>query len=684
MSRRRRAGWLAILAFGIGSVGVNVGLVYSLSVLCKGTPPEPPEPPELITYLELQPDAPETERVEEPDPPKPPPPPVLPKPRKPVPKAKLPKIEFEELPEPEKEKEPEPEPEPEPEAPAEPVELILEQLKMVEQPDELDEKDAPKQFDYLSNVNRDVLEQTRAAVTNLEKDALQAKAAQLEPSADKKPGTAAKEKIAQQREQPAAAAKSSPPAPASPVEERPKQDDPKPQSLLAMRNVEHRDHHMAQDAHEALAEEAATGTLQRDQKKEASIAKRDAQARIDKNDPTYRFRPRPKDLIALFGKDKNAPQRPDGSHESKTKGVWEDVRAHYQSPLENMVSEVKIGNQTALRSRKHPFARFIAQMHREIHDAWAWGFLEQLDMRGSNHPLNKFDLWSRVEVVLDRNGNIEKVSTVRHSGNLAFDAAAREVIHSSGPFPEPPAEIRSGNGKIYLHWAFHRDERACGTFGASPFILDNAGAGDRPDPDAVVRGSRGEQESLGRRLAKPKAQRVPEGPQLPGGSAHGPGDGHNHGGGGSPEGEAEPGGPGESGGEPPAAADPHAGDVDAEDPEAGKLANEWLHYFALGEIERTAARSSLPFSAGDEVAARSKEELRDVLQTMHTEAKAAGKPKAAKVYTAAGLRKVFGSVPAGVQEGTGKLYALTKVGSDYVILMLEKKFGSWRVVGISR
>jgi TonB family protein len=408
----------------------------------------------------------------------------------------------------------------------------------------------------------------------------------------------------------------------------------------------------------------------------------------------YRFKPRPRDLVALFGKDKVAPQRPDGSHQSKTKGVWEDARAHYQSPLENMVPEVQVGNQTALRSRKHPFARFIAQMHRSIHDAWAWGFLEQLDTRGRTHPLNDFKLWSRVEIVLDRDGNIEKVTTVRHSGNLAFDAAAREVIHSSGPFPDPPSEIRSGNGKIYLHWAFHRDERACGTFGASPFILDNAGAGARPDPDVVVRGGRSERESLGRRLGKPKATKgVAEGPALPpgvggggGGGGGGGHEGHNHGEGGH-EGHNHGEGEGEGEVTPPERGDGSSGgsaDADAEDPAARKLANEWLHYFAVGEIERLAARTSLPFSAGDTVAARTKEELRDILATMHAEAKDAGKPKAAKIYTAAGLRKVFGSVPAGVQEGAGRLFALTKVGSDYVILVLEKKFGSWRVVGVSR
>ena len=141
--------------------------------------------------------------------------------------------------------------------------------------------------------------------------------------------------------------------------------------------------------------------------------------------------------------------------------------------------------------------------------------------------------------------------------------------------------------------------------------------------------------------------------------------------------------PGSGEGETAPAENPNSA-ASVDDADAKKIANEWLHYMAVGEIERTLARSSLPFSAGDSVAARSREELREILTTMIEEAKAAGRPKAAKMYSAAGLRKVFGSVPAGVQEGGGKLYALTKVGSDYLVLILEKKFGTWRVVGVTR
>ena len=186
-------------------------------------------------------------------------------------------------------------------------------------------------------------------------------------------------------------------------------------------------------------------------------------------------------MDALFGEDRNAPKNVESLEISKNEGLWDDARKAYQSPLENMVPEVQPGNQTALNSRKHPFARFITAMHRDIHEAWAFGYLEALESHPGSHPLNDLALWTKVEIVLNADGTIDKVKTVHHSGNSSFDAAAREVVISSGPYPEPPKEIRSGNGKIYIHWAFHRNEYACGTFGAQPFILDNVGHGDIPD-----------------------------------------------------------------------------------------------------------------------------------------------------------------------------------------------------------
>lgn len=589
-----------------------------------------------------------------------------PKDKKPEDKPPEPVPVEEKKPEEKKPEEPKPE---EPEPPKEKIDFELLQLKMVEQLEEKDEKESPDDAHYLSNINRDVTEETRAEITNLQKDADKARASQQEPSQEPAKGMADQDKIAETREQKSQLAQEAPKVKVSPETRIPEQNDPKPKSLLSMRDLKPREHAPEMLKHEAAADAAASGELAPDQKAQAAVMQRERQQQgaSDTKSPVLRFKLSQMEMNALFGRDIAEKRDLISQRQSKKKGVWEEARELYQSPLENMVPEVRPGNQTALRSRKHPFAQFIATMHRTIHDKWAFGFLEQLDGMGRSHALNKPELWTRVEIVLNSDGTLDKLRTVRFSGNTQFDNAAREIVRNAGPFPQPPREILSGNGKVYIHWAFHRDERACGTFGAEPFILDNAGQGERPDPNRAVRPAGSESEAIAsRRLARQlgPAAPGPEGPAAPSNHnhEHGPGDGHSH--------EAEPSEPAERG-------------ADAADPEAGKTADAWLKIFAARDAARLAARASLPFMVGDQVVARTRDELQAVLQAMLDEA-GGGTPGASEVLTAAGLRKRFGSVPAGVQEGLGRNYALSKIKGEPFILILERRFGDWRVVGVAR
>ncbi len=611
---------------------------------------------------------------------------------KPRPKKKDKEKEKELPPEPEPEKQPEPEqpkpePEPEPEPQQEKIDFELQQLKMVEQMEDQDEKEAPSDAHYLSNINRDVTEETRSEISNLHKDADKAKAAQQEPSKDPEKGHADENKIAELKEQKSQLAQQAPKVKVSPVEQRPEQNDPKPKSLLSMRDLPKREHSAEMLKNEAQASEATSGELAPDRMAKSAVQPqpRNQAGATPTKDAALKFRLSKNDLDAMFGRDVAAQKAIISQRESKKKGIWEEQRERYQSPLENMVPEVRTGNQTALRSRKHPFAQFIATMHRTIHDKWAYNFLEQLDTMGRGHALNKPDLWTRVEIVLLGDGTIDKVRTVRYSGNMQFDNAAREVVFNSAPYPTPPKEILSPNGKVYIHWAFHRDERACGTFGAEPFILDNAGNGERPDPNRAVRPASSESEALAsRRLSRQlgPATPGPQGPAPPPASAgeheghnHGPGEGHA-GGGGAAGGGA--GGGGAGGG----AAAGEGEYTTMADPAAGKAAETWLRSFAEGDAAKLASRSSLPFYVGEQIVARTRDELTGVLSSMISEA--GGKPGAVTVHTAGGLRKLFGSVPSGVMEGLGRNYAVTKVGGETFILLLEKHFGSWKVVGVAR
>ncbi|MCH9685499.1 MAG: TonB C-terminal domain-containing protein [Deltaproteobacteria bacterium] len=720
MALRRRRSLTVLAVCVLGSAAINWGGFVGIGMLMDAKIHRQDDKKEEVTFLELRDDLPTPEPKSEPPRPDLPVPeiePLPPKPKRPKPEPEPPEPEPEKEPEPEPP--PEPEPEPEPEPPQQQPDFVLERLKMVEQPDALDEKEAPDDVEYLSNINRDVQEQTRARVTNLERDAIETQASQLEASDQPDVGTANEDVIAQDEQKESRLDRQAPDVKPSQENQRPEQNDPQQQSMLAMRELEYREHTMAQEANEALADAADDGALRPEQSKQASLAPQERQARITQTDPRYRFKLAHKDLDALFGKTADAKKRMEAREQSKRKGVWDDARASWQSPLENMVPEVQVGNQTALRSRKHPFARYIAQMHRKIHEAWAWGFLDQQDSRGRKHSLNDFELWTRVEIVLDTDGRIDKVITVRYSGNTTFDAAAREIVYAAGPYPDPPASIRSGNGKVYMHWAFHRDARACGTFGAHPFILDNAGQGDRPDPGIEVRAGKGGGERLARRPssggshaghahAHPKrnpAPDVPDGPQLPPGatgpsvppSAVPPGAVPPGAGGQAPRAPGKSGGSGGSGGGdgehkvvvvPPPKPDPEQlqppPETLANDPQAKKAAREWMKLLQQGKADKLAARSSIPFYSGETIVARTRAELTEILGVMAEEAKDAGKPTAAKVYTASGLRKVFGSVPAGVQEGNARVYGLSKIQGEYLVLMLEKKFGRWRVVGIAR
>jgi TonB family protein len=639
----------------------------------------PPEPME-VALLDEPPELEETPRELETLPPRfehERPKPKTKKKKKPLPEEKekeepLPEI----VPVPEPQPEPEPEPQPE-EEPHEKIDFVLESLKMVEQLDQFDEEEAPEDVDYLSNINRDVAEQTRAEITNLVKDAETAEASQLEPTEVQDKGMADEDQIAELRQQDSQLAREAPQEPISPQEQRPEQSDPTPNSLLAMRDQAPRDHSEAMTRHDALASESDDGSMAPDRPDQASLEQREQQANTPSHDKKYKFRMSQKDLDSLYGLTPQAKKDYIAQRQSKRKGVWEDTRSRWQSPLENMVSEVKVGNQTALRSRKHPFARYIAQIHRKVHDLWAWGYLDQLDTRSRSHPLNDEKLWTRVEIVLHSDGRIDKIRTVRTSSNLVFDAAAREIMYASAPFPNPPRSIRSGNGKIYIQWAFHRDARACGTFGAAPFILDNAGEGARPDPNREVRGTSSETRArASRRLAR-NSRAGPPGPEGPSppksktsslrrepkgdhaGHAHGPGQAH------APSGI------------------PPTPEPSLNDPDIKRAANNWLGYLKKGDIDKLKARSSVPFYAGDQIVARTQPELKGVLNALIDEARGAT-VSGAKLYTAAGLRKKFGSVPSGVSEGRGRIYAVNKIGGQTTILLLERRFASWRVVGLTR
>jgi TonB family protein len=189
--------------------------------------------------------------------------------------------------------------------------------------------------------------------------------------------------------------------------------------------------------------------------------------------PGARLRLTRRQYESVFGTDAEAAAALAKAERSKRKGKFAERRERVRSALENFIAEVKPGNQTALNTRAAPFAQFITRMHRKIHELWAFGFMAGLDSKPGSSPLNDSSLVAKLEIVLDGQGNVDRVAMVRSSGLTTYDSAAIDVVYSAAPYPTPPPTILSGNGKVYIHWTFHRNEEACGTAGVDYFILNN-------------------------------------------------------------------------------------------------------------------------------------------------------------------------------------------------------------------
>jgi TonB family protein len=114
-----------------------------------------------------------------------------------------------------------------------------------------------------------------------------------------------------------------------------------------------------------------------------------------------------------------------------------------------------------------PGRAWLDAVHAAFHARWADSFLEDCRVRlPPSHALNDRALVAQVRFSVAGDGGLREVALVKGSGNADFDAAALEVVRESTPLPEPPGEVRSDDGNVYVEWSFARDERQDGVAGA--------------------------------------------------------------------------------------------------------------------------------------------------------------------------------------------------------------------------
>ncbi len=538
--------------------------------------------------------------------------------------------------------EPVPPPPPPPEtAPTPPPPPEMANLRSVEVPDENEVEDAPDDATHLSDKNRDVAEETRAEDTNLER--AQAGAERFsEASAVDSEDIGAEEDVIAELED----------TEATTLDDVTHDDSPR--SGDDQRAVGAVVGEAGDDGEEG---EAGDG---RDSADPGMLAMRGISGRgplvTDDSDPGRggdegRAGKRGKsgiktdlafdDYERIVGADKVEEELAMGRKRmSKKRGRWERKMDVMRSALENFTPEVRTGNQTALKTRAAPFAVFIARMHRKIHPLWAFGFLEDMNDKAANHPMNNWELRTKLEIVINGDGTVHKVNILHHSGLLEFDVAAIDVVMTAAPYQAPPKKILSPDGRAYMHWGFYRNYRQCGTFNAQPFILSEApeeSDGGMDDSDLVARVPR----KARMKALEEAARRAP---------------------------------PTTSGRSGPASPD---------DPEAIHAANLWITGFTKANIARMLQVSQTPFRSGGSFQAQNSADVRAVYQTVIHETK--GRMNDWRLMTPAGYRKRFGSLPAGVSGGKTELLLVVQSGSErFVLSMLRTAEGGYKFDGLFR
>ena len=291
------------------------------------------------------------------------------------------------------------------------------------------DKDIPPPPDakYLAQKNNRAEVETRAKDTNLEK-AQKGEGVASAPSdrTDDQIG-GEKEKIAQLQDQKSMLGRSAPDVTphANPelAESRDQTDKPQ-KSLLALRNPAPRQHELTPETADLSLPRAADGDIPMPARA----------ARGQKSDPSrqavgqrVKLALSGKQFEYLFGADAQAERRLAQTMRSMHKGKFQQKQARLQAALENFIPEVKPGNQTALNTRAAPFAAYITRMHRSIHQLWGFGQMEDWDEKPGSSPYNNPNLLTTLELVLNGDGTIDKVTVVKASGYLPYDAAA--IVH---------------------------------------------------------------------------------------------------------------------------------------------------------------------------------------------------------------------------------------------------------------
>jgi protein TonB len=170
----------------------------------------------------------------------------------------------------------------------------------------------------------------------------------------------------------------------------------------------------------------------------------------------FKLTPNPKDLEQQQAlKSKTGRLRSPASIEDPTRAALEAAKkGKGLSATDDYLEDVAVGANTLLNAKQFAFYGFYERIRQRLSDEWSLQLNQELDpFFRAGQTLNG-DRRTKVEIELDRDGQLKSVRVVGSSGIAALDRAATRAFQLAAPFPNPPVGMLDKDSKVHIRWDF--------------------------------------------------------------------------------------------------------------------------------------------------------------------------------------------------------------------------------------
>ena len=126
------------------------------------------------------------------------------------------------------------------------------------------------------------------------------------------------------------------------------------------------------------------------------------------------------------------------------------------SATDDHLKDVRTGMQTMLSTREFVYYTYYNRIKDKLRQYWQPKIKEKVEriFRQGRTIASTGDKITKVIIVLDGQGILQKVQVLGPSGVTDLDDAAVEAFRAAAPFPNPPKGIIESDGTIKIRWDF--------------------------------------------------------------------------------------------------------------------------------------------------------------------------------------------------------------------------------------